>query len=283
MKMNIAKKTDYAVTSVVVSILILGLFVTMIATIQTVYVPKWMSQKEAEHMDEVSSQFADLKYAIDIQSALEQTTPIATPITLGSRELPYFMSSRAFGSLSILSTAGNVTITNDTASFSYKFGTIKYSSKNVYYINKKYIYETGAVVLNQSQGDIMSIKPPFTVNYSTTANILFNVINISGVGSKSSISGYSTFPIQTEFSSSSSTVINNVKNITISTTCRNAWKSFLNTTLKESGLNSDGYGANFTITTDSNSVTVSFTDETTVNLTRKIIIIKTQIAHGWVE
>ena len=88
---------------VIVAILIISLLVAVLVIIQTYYVPQWMKEREAEHMDVVANQFASLKYSIDLQATQKSHSPLVNSITLGSKELPYFISSRAFGSLQILS------------------------------------------------------------------------------------------------------------------------------------------------------------------------------------
>ncbi len=97
---------------VVVAILMVALFVSVLITIQVYYIPKWMKGREAEHMDEVANQFANLKYSLDLQAVARASSPLTNSITLGSKELPYFVTSRAFGSLQILSsTTSNFSIT----------------------------------------------------------------------------------------------------------------------------------------------------------------------------
>ena len=104
--------SDDGVVGIVVAVLLIGLLVSVVSLIQYQYVPKWMEEKEAEHMDDVLTQFSQLKFAIDTQSASGQTnTPIATSITLGSKELPYLMSMRAFGTLGIINNPSDCIIT----------------------------------------------------------------------------------------------------------------------------------------------------------------------------
>jgi len=214
-QMKKMKNSDDAVVGIVATFLIVGLIVTVISMIQAVYVPEWMEQTEADHMEVVADQFSQLKFAIDTQSAIkEPDTPISTSITLGNKELPFLTSSRAYGSLDILSDECMVTInySNVTKSGSYPLGIIKYSSANAYFLNQAYICEAGAVILSQSQGNTMSIKPAFSVSYGADINISFTIINISTIGEKRSIGGYGTYPIQTEFSYNDTTVFPDVKN-----------------------------------------------------------------------
>ena len=74
------KCSNEGVVGIVVAVLLIGLLVSVVSLIQYQYVPKWMEEKEAEHMNDVLNQFSQLKFAIDSQSASGQTnTPIATP------------------------------------------------------------------------------------------------------------------------------------------------------------------------------------------------------------
>jgi len=275
-QMKKMKNSDDAVVGIVATFLIVGLIVTVISMIQTVYVPEWMEQTEADHMEVVADQFSQLKFAIDTQSAIkEPNTPISTSITLGNKELPFLTSSRAYGSLDILSNECIVTITNDSGSILYPLGVIKYSSANAYFLNQAYICEAGAVILSQSQGNTISIKPAFSVSYGygSDINISFTIINISTIGEKRSIGGYGTYPIQTEFSNVDVTNFTDVKNITICTNYQTAWQKFINNTLINSGLNHSIYSVNDGVILEFNS---------TVNLKLKHVTINAQIAPGWI-
>lgn len=88
---------------VIVAILMVSLIVAVIIIIQVYYVPNWMKEKESDHMDTVGNQFSNLKFSIDLQTMAQMDVPITNSITLGSKELPYFVSARAFGSLNVIS------------------------------------------------------------------------------------------------------------------------------------------------------------------------------------
>ena len=282
-QMKKMKNSDDAVVGIVATFLIVGLIVTVISMIQAVYVPEWMEQTEADHMEVVADQFSQLKFAIDTQSAIkEPDTPISTSITLGNKELPFLTSSRAYGSLDILSDECMVTINDSTVTKSYPLGVIKYSSANAYFLNQAYICEAGAVILSQSQGNTMSIKPAFSVSYGVDINISFTIINISTIGEKRSIGGYGTYPIQIEFSEVDATNFTDVKDITIDTNYQKAWQKFINNTLINSGLNYDGYDTNFSININGDSVILEFNSSITVNLKLKRVTINAQIAPGWI-
>lgn len=280
------KNDDNGVVGIVVAVMLIGLIVSVVSLVQTVYVPKWMEQKESEHMEEVAAQFAQLKYAIDIHSATKQEyNPISASVTLGSGELPYLMSVRSYGQLEILNSS-QITITKDNSTdYSYPIGSIEYSSSNAYYIDQTYAYECGAIILSQAMGNAFFIKPSLSVLKENEVTIYFNIINVSTIGKKGgSISGYGIYPIQTEFLGSEKLpVIQNVTQIVIKSNYATAWHSFLNGTLIDAGLNYYGYGTNYMISTSGNQVIVDFDDSIITNLHLNVIDIGAQIAPGWIE
>lgn len=283
------KNSDDAVAGIVIAILLVGLFVTIFSIIQTVYVPQWMEEKESEHMGEVTSQFAYLKFATDVQlySPTNSNLSISVPITLGSDKIPYLLSERSYGDLDILSGSSVVTIKNSTNSYIYNLGTIKYSSRNSYFVDQTFSYETGAVIVSQHQGNFLSLSPFFSVNNSQMINISFTLVNISSVGSKTSANGYSTTSILTKYLSSSdqTVTISNITNITINTSYPSSWKSYFNETLEDEGLDY-GLSSDYWITysEDDNWIILHFnTSENSNSLDLSIKKISAQITPGWIN
>jgi hypothetical protein len=245
-----------------------------------------MEQKESEHMEEVAAQFAQLKYAIDTHSSTKQKyNPISASITLGSGELPYLMSVRSYGNLELLEDSFKFTVTKyGSPDFTYSIGTIKYSSSNAYFIDQSYTYECGGIILSQDMGNVFYIKPSFSVQNQGNIDIYFNIIDISTLAKKGSISGYVTYPIQTEFLSSQElSEIKDIKSITFETNYVTSWYSFINGSFINAGLNYFGYGTDYTIDTSDNKIILKFDDTKVTNLHLNIIEIGAQIAPGWIE
>jgi len=289
MKRVIKKITDSAVVGMVSAILVVGLLVAVISIVQIVYVPVIMEQREAEHMDKVTEQFGSLTSVIDGQAANgRKGVPIATFVTLGNKELPFLVSSKAFGTLEILNNSYTVTINhkpiNSTAQTSiFPIGTIAYSSTNAYFLNQNYTYEAGAMIVSQSQGNLMMCLPSFFVDFNgkNTVNISFDVVNISSVGKKTIAGGFGTYPIQTEFYDISiNNTYTNVDYITITTPHSNAWSIFINRSLKEADLK---YNTHFTLTDTGQALKLKFIPPITVEVIFKMIDIRAQIGPGWAE
>jgi len=279
--------SNNGVVGIVVAVLLIGLIVAVVSLIQAVYVPKWMEEKEAEHMEQVVTQFAQLKLAIDTHVANEQNfTPIASPITLGNKELPYLMSLRAYGSLEIINNSFNIKINNDSGNVLDKsFGTIKYTSINGYFIDQSFIYENGALITSQKEGNIISMKPTMSIENTSEVIITLKMININPVGGKTNGGGYGTTSILTEYhntipDSENYIEIPDVENIIITTSYPNAWELFIRWSLDKNAVN---YSSSFV---SDNMLIINFNSDSFGNkptVKYKIVEIYAQIGPGWIE
>ena len=282
------KKKDDAVAGIIVAILLVGLIISVLAIIQTVYVPRWMEQKEAEHMNTVLDQFALLKFAIDTQ-ALHQdaNVSLSTSITLGSKEWPIFSSSRAYGTLEIIEDESNFQIMNADAEVfaQISFGKVTYASANAYFIDKTYVYETGALITGQSDGNVMSIVPNFEVNYNDPNVVInFSIINTKGIGEKTSIGGYGTYPIQAQYSNSTDKQYPKagwtIDKFSIATKYINSWEIFLKREFTKAELEENTH---YIFDSNEKEVIVDFEPGFDITINIKKYDIGVQIAPGWVE
>ena len=107
-KLNIRdlNQDNTAVVGIIVTVLLIGLFLSILVMLNTVYVPQWLEESEAAHMEEISNQFAQLKYALDIQSVVNDSTAISSSVTLGTKEIPFFDKGRTFDTLRIVDIKG---------------------------------------------------------------------------------------------------------------------------------------------------------------------------------
>lgn len=279
------RKSDDAIVGIIVAVLLIGLILAVISLVQTVFVPSWMEQIEADHMGEISDQFGLLKFAIDVQAALNiSDMPIDAPISLGCTNLPYLSSERAYGSIEILPNEVIIHIDDgNSITYDYMLGVIKYSSSNNYYINQNYTYESGSLIISQYDGDTMSTIPNFNVSFDdyNTTDIEFTIIDIAGVGNKLSISGFDNFPIRVEFSKSDNSTWNDIKYINITSENYESWNILLDNILTNEGLDS----SNYTITTSEldEMLSIEFSDDHNLNLNIREIEIYAQIAPGWID
>lgn len=267
-----------AVAGIVAAVMIVALVISVISIVQTVYVPNWMEEREYEHMEKVAAEFSRLSFAFDVLAETEQDIPITASITLGSKELGFLMSSRAYGSISILED-GCFLLTEDTLGSQnlYPLLSLKYSSENAYYLDQSLIYESGAMIISQVEGDVMAGQPSFTTNPVDT-NISFDVIQMEPLGERLTLGGYGTYPIRTEYINSYNETVIDLENFTIETNYPYVWHNFLNTSLS---IRFD-YGTDYTIISADKTVMVDFSGTVNVDLKLKVITIGVEIGLGLV-
>ena len=183
-------------------------------------------------MDDVENQFSYLKSVMDLQSMVKEDVPISSPITLGSRELPYFVTARAFGQLDIIDKdrTDNYILTD---SLNVPLTSIKYKAHNSYFTDQTYALEGGCVIVKQPDGETVKIEAGITIkNESTEIKISYNLPIITGISGKNSTSGYKNCFIRTNYSNqnvySGSTTF-----IRINTNYLDAWNVSLNKLLEE--------------------------------------------------
>jgi hypothetical protein len=214
-------KNQFGVAGVIEALLLVALVAIILSFIQLYYVPEIMKDREADHMDQVSNQFSYLKSVIEIQSTMgiineESANPKYTaytssssPITMGSRELPYFISQRSSGQISIIDQdlSGSYKINIQPASADFPFGipltSIKYEAFNYYYLDAGkiiYAFEGGGIILKQPDGEVMRVFPAMNVvNFSNDIEINWDIPLLKGVPGRNITAGYKESYIRTNY------------------------------------------------------------------------------------
>jgi hypothetical protein len=231
MKLLLSIKSNNAVAGVIEALLLVALFSIILSTIQLVYIPDIMEQREVDHMDEVENQLSYLKSVIDLQSSMREDVPISSPITLGSRELPYFVTARAFGQLEI-NDGGNNEIRTDFAS-NIPLAFIRYQAINSYFLDQDFILEGGGLIVKQHDGESMRIEPSISYqNLTAQIRIHWTLPQFESVAGKNSTAGFKGCYIRSNYSSNSS-YIGSTNYIRIYSDYLNAWNTSLNQLFEE--------------------------------------------------
>jgi hypothetical protein len=165
MKKRLFTSNNHGLAGVIEALLLIALVAIIMSTIQIYYIPQIMEQKEADHMEQVENQFAQLKSVIEIQSMMgvletgESITfsPISSPLTLGSKQLPYFVSTSSSGQLDIIdqnvSDIGEIEMDPNDMPNEFLTGvpltSIRYHAYNYYFVPQTYILEGGSLILQQ--------------------------------------------------------------------------------------------------------------------------------------
>jgi hypothetical protein len=257
---------DQGVAATVGTIMSLLVLVSLMGIFTNQFVPVWMSDNESTHMSNVIEQFISLKSSIDISisnnpNSLIAPSPIFVPITLGSAGIPVFAGPTA-GILSLSpDTIGqrpsyniNYTWVSDVsgspttyylsgANDGHAGGNLDLYCPNRYFVEQHVIYEGGAVILNQSDGEFVIAGPQLAIrNMGTVSNPNWTIMltqvtvegmnnTIGGAGSKGVVANL-IFADTTSMSNStpSDLVIN------IASPHGIAWMSYFNRSFNASGM-----------------------------------------------
>jgi hypothetical protein len=281
---------DDAVAGIIVAVLLIALVISVVAIIQTVFVPQWMEQKEAEHMQNVFNQFTMLKYCIDTQALTkDRSLALTTSITLGNKELPILHSTRSYGYLMINETRTELKVREQGSQelkIEQTYGMIQYSSNNAYFLDRTYIYEAGALIVRQSEGDIMAISPAMELEMqeNNIIRINFSLINTRGIGERRHLGGYGTYPVRAQFNSFEQRIVDDVAEIHFPTSNKNSWLSYFQREFRKHNIAYEGGNAICSIETTNDGIKIIFNEgECTARLNFNIFHINVEFSSGWIE
>ncbi|HEV8595914.1 MAG TPA: hypothetical protein VGR51_10350 [Thermoplasmata archaeon] len=201
-------RSEEGVASTVGTLMALLVFLMFLSLITNQYVPVWMKDSEASHMNVALGQFSSLKSSIDLQNLAAQGSgpeyvPVTTAsaVTLGVDGVPIF-AVPTLGELSSDPDDGGFTVTFDYLIPTPSGGDIRIRVReqsngsvaldvvNRYYTRQKIAFENGAVIRSQQDGQVVRAQPTFLVTETNhTLQIRMDLVSLYGRGS---VSGTST-------------------------------------------------------------------------------------------
>jgi hypothetical protein len=249
---------ETGVASTVGTIMALLVFLTFLSLIVNQYVPVWMKDTEAAHMDAALGQFGAIKSAVDFQAlgaqlAQSQGTPYvpgtsSSAVTLGLDGFPIF-ASPTVGTLTSIPDSPPTSPTGSSFSVSFAYsirgvptavvqtssGLIDLNVANRYYIPQHIVYQNGAIIRSQSDGQVVRAEPLFQVSTTpSNVSLAFELVNLYGVGS---VGGTSTEVVNTKVIAVNQQTYTGILGqgiwINSSSPYGLAWYGFMNSTLKQ--------------------------------------------------
>ncbi len=268
---------DEGVASTVGTIMALMVFLSFLSLMTNSYVPVWMEDNESNHVNIVENQFGTLKWSVDNQILGSQITGhsdvvMYTPITLSAAGVPVFASPTA-GALQIIPESGS--LSSMSVSFNYNSsdgsntyaitetsgGNVALYMPNRYFVQQTIIYENGAIIVNQSDGEIVRASPDFKLE-TYQGNLSMTLTQVSLQGNNQSVAGFGTRGLNTNLIYCDFQEYDNVTTnvtLTITSPYGQAWEKFMTSYLSQNApglytLTSSESGGIYTVTAQIQSV-----------------------------
>ena len=241
MKILLLKRRKEGQASVIGTIMAIMIMLSFLSLLTTQYVPITMTEYEAQHMNQVLSEFYNLRQNIDNLIISEQTSMgMFSTVTLGTSNVPVF-SAPTTSRLSFI--APNITYGESTVSFeTWEFGTVtergagslELYAANRYFVPQTVFYENAAVIISQHEGEVVKAVPHFNVE-DVGGRLHLSVSMVQLIGIPISITGAEAIGIQTLLHATDTWQYNVSEAVTytISTRNVNAWGDIFNSALKD--------------------------------------------------
>jgi hypothetical protein len=244
------RRHEEAVASSIGTMLAILVILALLTMVTTGWAPEWTKSKESEHMRETEAQFASLKALLDQLTLSENTdTVVSTPLTLGSEGVPLF-SADARGTVSLVTTDSDqfntFSVMNSTGTHErVAYGSIIYESENTEYVNQKFIYESGSIIIQQNDGEVVTTGPGLIIqNLSQGIHVSVTLISVYSDGS--SYSGVGTVGvncrlIQEKITTTRTWTPVETIHINVTTSIYEAWYSYFHRVVPDQGVGPGDY------------------------------------------
>jgi hypothetical protein len=250
--------SEQAISAAVSAVLLFGIVVSVITLVYVQYIPEWKTSAEQSHMDDVFYDMSGMKNELDILSGYARTDPsislsVSVPIKMGGASLPIFSPEKSSGRLTVNEDNFGINIVGTTPGIDYNsdslllnLGTVSYKSDNNYFVNQKYAYEGGSLILAQNSYSLMRLGPQMDIrrtDNSTNITVEFNIIDLNGP--RKAISSNSIEEVNFRTNGSDSLYWDGVMftdmTMTIQTLYPSSWKSYFETLAADAGLGDTEY------------------------------------------
>jgi hypothetical protein len=237
-------------------------FLTFFGIFTNQFVPAWMSDNESSHMSTAIQQFSTIKSSLDLAvsnyaNSLVAPAPVFVPVTLSSAGIPVFaagtsgilyftpmsLSTKPVFNITYQYVSGSVTNTLSPTNDGQAGGSLDLYCPNRYFVEQHLVYENGAIILNQSDGEYIIAGPQMSVrNTGTTGSpsITLMVTYMSLFGTNVTIGGTGSKGVNADLQYAGTNAYTNsaLPDLTIDIVSKHgmAWYNYFNKTLGLAGL-----------------------------------------------
>ncbi len=256
---GLSNATD-AQAGVVGTLLAISIFAIILSMVINDYIPRWQEDKEAEHAHRLENQIAEFKSSLDRQilhARLEQNRSMTMyhPFMMGLKGVAVFATDSG-GDLRINELQNQFILSNGSGTLATSSGSIEFTADHQYYVDQRYIYENGAVIVAQREENFVRMGPQFSLyKENGVVSCAFTMVSVTSDSQLQTSSG--TLGLRTQIVTYQQqtfrwpTLV--TLQMTIDTQFPTAWAQFYNRTLPSMNIED----ADFDVTASDGSVTLS--------------------------
>lgn len=272
-----------AVSGVVAASLGVVLISVLLGMVVTFWVPAWGYDSEVSHSREMVNAFAQFKNALELQTLsgnVNQTLTATFPLGVGA--VPLFGAETA-GQLSYqylesgrVRFRANLTDTTGQVNFSAA-GSLEYTMPNRYFVRQEFAYETGAVIVAQSDGQAMRLTPPFRfVNGTQGLEVFVTLFSLDGP--QAVVTGVESHTVSSKLNVAQtftySWAPNSTVSLNVSTSFVDAWARYFADAMGSSAVNASLYNITRFPAVSPESVTLRLDGVRALTVTVSLVQIK---------
>lgn len=250
------------VASTVGTIMALLVFITFFGIFTNQFVPVWMSDNESSHMATALQQFSTVKSSIDLAvsnyaNSLVAPAPVFVPVTLSSVGIPVFaagtsgiltflptsVSTKPVFNITYIYQSGSDVNTLSPSNDGQSGGMLDLYCPNRYFVEQHLVYENGAIILNQSDGEYVIAGPQMSIKNAGTVDspsIVVMITYMSLYGTNVTVGGAGSKGVNADlqYAGTSAYTNPNLSDLTIQIVSQHgtAWYNYFNRTLGLAGL-----------------------------------------------
>ncbi|MGD9962953.1 MAG: hypothetical protein AB7S97_03545 [Thermoplasmata archaeon] len=245
---------EEGVSATIGTIMSLLVFLTVFGMFTNQFVPVWMSDNESTHMANAMTQILGFKadidgLVVDYSDSQLAPAPIVAPITLHASGIPVFAEATSgilefnhetvYGRpcLNVSYDEGGTGYELGNSTGGHSGGFLSLYAPNRYYVEQRLIYENGAVILNQSDGEFVVTGPQFAVSDVSGSRVV-KLTQVSMLGGNRTIGGTGTKLVNAEMLYAGTTELRNTTGvdltISIVSVYGTAWENYFNNALNAS-------------------------------------------------
>lgn len=198
-------RDEEAVSGVVAASLGVVLISVLLGMVVTFWVPAWGYDSEVGHSRQMVDAFSEFKKTVELQALTANfNQTLSTSFPLGVGGVPLF-GAETPGQLSHVYLdqgrarfRANLTDSTQQVNFTAA-SSLDYFMPNRYFVPQRMAYETGAVIVSQTDGETVRLTPPFRFENSTAGvDAYFTLFTIDGP--ETTVSGVESHTVSTRLS-----------------------------------------------------------------------------------